>query len=76
MTQGTMSVLNRQGDMTVTWDSEVESEVEHARQTFDRMRRKGHAAYRTREGGQRGEQISRFDPEAESILLAPPLAGG
>jgi len=71
-----MSVLNREGDMTVTWDSEVEAEVEHARQTFNRMREKGHAAYRTREGGQRGEQIRTFDPSAESILLAPPLAGG
>jgi hypothetical protein len=33
-------------------------------------------AFRVGEGGRKGEQIRAFDPEAEKLILAPPMAGG
>jgi hypothetical protein len=73
---GEMAVLNEQGDVKTIWDSENEDEVSAARKTFDDMRAKGYAAFKAKRDGSKGELIRKFDPEAESIILAPPLQGG
>lgn len=59
------------------WDKDNEDEVEAARATFDSLTRKGYLAYKA-EGrkGERGEQIRRFDPEAERIILVKANQGG
>lgn len=75
-----MSVLEvmtaKEGHLTVGWDQENEQETRVARETFTRMMGKGYAAYRNTEGAAPGEQIREFDPEAENILLMPPMAAG
>jgi hypothetical protein len=64
------------GDVKVVWDSEVADEVELARGQFDKALSKGMAAFRVTRKGDKGEQIRKFDPDAEAIIVAPALRGG
>jgi hypothetical protein len=72
-----MHTLDRSGDQRVMWDSDNEDEVAAAENTFDDLTGKGYMAYKA-EGkkGTQGEQIRRFDPDAERIILVAPHAGG
>jgi hypothetical protein len=72
-----MHTLDKSGDQKVMWDKDVTAEVEAARETFDRLTGQGYLAYKA-EGrkGNQGEQIRRFDPDAERIILVRPHAGG
>lgn len=69
-------VLDYTGDTKIVWDSDTAVEVEEARGTFDRLRKKGYAAYRVDKKGDKGEVIREFDPNAEKLILAPPTVGG
>ncbi len=74
---GEMAVMGRQGDLKVIWDRTKPDEVAAARKTFDEMRAKGYLAYAVKgKDGARDEQLTRFDPEAERIILAAPMRGG
>lgn len=73
---GKLAVMDRSGDMKVEWSAGNEAEVDHARQTFDAMKKKGYAAFKTQGDGSRGEQIREFDASAESIVMAPAMQGG
>lgn len=79
---GTMSIMGRTGDTKVTWDSEIPAEVEAAREAFKTYMDKGFMAYRVKgliaeeTRGRKGEQILDFDPEDETIIFVPPIAGG
>ena len=74
---GTLAVLDREaGDITVGWDNNNPDEIENAQATFDDMRAKGHLAYKADKDGKKKEQIHKFDPAAERIILSPPLVGG
>jgi hypothetical protein len=68
--------MGREGDLKVVWDKANEAEVGSARSTFDELRAKGHLAYKVKRDGGKGEMIRTFDPDAEKIILAPPMAGG
>lgn len=72
---GELRVMDPSGDMSVTWNPRVQAEVDVARETFDRMRNKGHLAYR-KEGAGRGTMLREFDPSASEIIITPPLQGG
>lgn len=72
----TLSILNRTGDLKVHWTRGNAAETEMARDAFNTGRSKGMMAYRLTGGGAKGEVLSEFDPTAEKIILAPPLAGG
>lgn len=76
--QRELAILDpNEGDIKLIWDSENEVEVEHARKTFDSMKTKGYAAYSVRgKAGEKGDVLTKFDPEAERIILAPRLVGG
>jgi hypothetical protein len=69
-------ILDHTGDTKIVWDSSKADEVDSARQTFDRLRKKGYAAYSVKRNGDKGEVIREFDPQAEKIILAPPMVGG
>lgn len=71
-----LCTLDRTGDTRIIWDPENEEEVENARRTFNELREKRFVAYAVRAGGGKGEVIRQFDPEAEKLILAPPLVGG
>lgn len=66
----------RGGDTKLIWSPDNAAEVESARRTFNDLRGKGFAAFRVKAKGEKGSQIHEFDPDAESIILTPPLRGG
>lgn len=69
-------VLDVSGDTKIIWDPDKPEEVENARETFNRLRKKGYAAYSVNRKGDKGEVIREFDPEAEKLILAPATVGG
>lgn len=73
---GEMAVLDRSGDIKTVWDSENREEVAAAKKQFDDLGAKGFAAFRVKKGGEKGEQIRTFDPEAEAIIMVPQMVGG
>ena len=75
--QGCLICLDNQGDTKVKWHRTSVVEVEAARTVFDTLKNSGHMAYKVSgEDGLKGELLHEFDPAAERIILAPPLAGG
>lgn len=73
---GELRVMGREGDTRMTWDRGNADEVESVRAMFNDLRRRGHLAYSVEEGGGRGEVVREFDPNAQKVILAPPMAGG
>ena len=65
------------GDTKVIWDSSNDDEVAAARSTFDRLIAKGYTAFRAEgKNGEKGEKITKFDPNAERMILVPRIQGG
>ena len=76
-TRRVMRVMDpKAGDLKVAWDPENTDETDHARKTFDDMRAKGFVAYAVDRKGKKSEVVSAFDPEAEALILTPPVRGG
>lgn len=79
---GQMSVMGQHGtpgggDTKVMWDSDNADEVAAAKKTFDDLRAKGFLAFKVvGKAGDKGEQITKFDPEAERLIMTPPMRGG
>jgi len=74
---GELSIMGRQGDTKIIWDANRREEVDAARKTFDDLRAKGYLAFEvTGEKGEKGRQVFAFDPNAERLILAPPMRGG
>ena len=73
---GEMRILGSEGDLKVIWDSDNEDEVEAAREQFETLTGKGYLAFRVKKDGKKGVQTKKFDPDAEKLILAPPIAGG
>lgn len=74
---GALSIMDpKLGDLKVIWDSENEDEVELAEKQFDEAKEKGFLAFKAKKDGSKGKQIEKFDPEAERIIMIPPIAGG
>lgn len=71
-----MSILDETGDTKVVWDEDNTAEVEEARGTFDRLKKKGYVAYKVNKKGDQGEVMDRFDPSAEKMIMAPNMRGG
>lgn len=73
---GELCVMNHTGDLKLVWNSQNTGEVEEARKMFNDMKAKGYLAYKVQGGGDKGEVITAFEPDAGKIIMAPPLAGG
>ena len=71
-----LQIMDSSGDKTVRWRKDRPNEVRRAKEQFDEHIGKGYLAYRLAEGGGEGEQLHRFDSNAERIILAPPISGG
>lgn len=71
-----MCVMDRTGDTKTIWDSDKPDEVEVARETFKKLTKKGYVAYAVDKDGNKGKVVKDFDPDAEKLILSPPLAGG
>lgn len=73
---GELSVMGRQGDVKVTWDKTNAKDVVAARKVFDELRGKGYLAFKIGADEKQDVQLTAFDPDAEKIILAPPMQGG
>lgn len=74
---GLMTILDRSGDTAVLWDRADPEQVEETRRRFDEIIGQGYLAEKTNTGyAQDGEQIREFDPQAQRIVMRPPLVGG
>jgi len=54
----------------------VGDEVDNARDTFTKLKKKGYLAYSVNANGKKGEVLDEFDPKAEKIIMAPRMVGG
>lgn len=64
------------GDTRLTWDAGNEEDVDTARQSFERLTKKGYSAFSVGKEGEKKGRIREFDPEAEKVILAAPTRGG
>jgi hypothetical protein len=72
-----MAIMGIEGDLKHMWDPDNKEETEHARKTFDDFVTKKHyLAYTVDRKGNAGEQMRKFDPQAEKMVLVPQMAGG
>lgn len=76
MATGEMRIMDHTGDTKIIWDKNVPAEVEHARDTFKKFKDKRYLAYSVESGGAKGTILKEFDPNIQSMILSPPLAGG
>lgn len=74
--RGVLCTLDQTGDTKLIWDRTRPDEVDAARDTFNKLRKKGYVAYKVKADGGTGEVITEFDPSAEKIILAPAVVGG
>lgn len=72
---GEIRQLARIGDMKISWNSESDKEIAVAREIFDKMIKEGWTAFREKMRI-KGDKIRIFDPDAERIILVPPITGG
>lgn len=72
---GEIRQLTRSGDIKISWNPDNGQEVEVARKTFNDRIKENWTAFREKLGI-KGEKIKIFDPEAERIILIPPITGG
>jgi hypothetical protein len=71
-----LQYLSDEGDSRIIWDPENPDEVAAAKAQFDTLTGKGYRAYAVRRGGEKGEQVRKFDPNIERLILAPQTVGG
>lgn len=72
---GQLRVMGGSG-VRLVWQADDEDSIAIARKAFDEAIAKGMNAYAVKRKGEQGEKVTRFDPEAEKLILAPPMAGG
>lgn len=72
-----MMVLDHNGDTKLMWDASKRDEVNAAREMFDSLRKKQYLAFKAvGEDGRKGEQIDKFDPNIERLIMIPRMVGG
>lgn len=70
-----LRILGREGDTKISWNSRSEIEVAAAKETFEKRIKEHWSAFKEK-AGVKGEKIKIFDPDAERIVLVPPISGG
>lgn len=74
---GELRLLGAAGDTRVIWNPRDQDEVANAERTFNELvGDKRFRAFKVNEAGDKGEMINEFDPDAEKLIIAPPMAGG
>lgn len=73
---GELCVMDKTGDTKTIWDKSNPDEVAVARETFDKLKKKMYIAYSVGKDGEKGKVINEFDPDAEKLIMSPPLVGG
>lgn len=70
-----LRILGKGGDTRISWNNESDIEVAAAKETFEKRIKENWSAFREKKGI-KGDKIKIFDPEAERIILVPPISGG
>ena len=70
-----LRILGIGGDVKISWDSRNELEVAAAKETFEKRIKDGWSAFREKIGT-KGDKIKTFDPDADRVILVPPISGG
>lgn len=73
---GQLRILGPEGDTKHIWDCGDDDQVKAARKLFGELVGKGHLAFRVKKDGSKSRAMKSFDPDAEAVILVPPLAGG
>jgi hypothetical protein len=74
---GELRVMGQKGDTRIIWNPRDPDEVAAAKRQFDDLvGEKRFLAFNVTPGGGKGAQITEFDPQAEKLLITPPMAGG
>ncbi len=76
-----MEILDVTGHTTRKWDTSNEADMKAVERIFDDLTRKGYKAFSVTKGGaggdgSLGQPRSTFDPEAEKMLMVPPIQAG
>ena len=74
---GTMRVMGTKGDTRITWDADNAEEVASAKRTWDDLvGKKKFKGFSVNRKGDPGTELKAFDPDAEKLIIVPPMAGG
>ncbi|MHA2323129.1 MAG: hypothetical protein ACXACG_15970 [Candidatus Thorarchaeota archaeon] len=74
---GEMRIIDGSGDTKLIWDRDNTAEVTNARNTFnDLVKNKKFAAFSVKKTGSKKDQVYKFDPNAEKLIMVPPIQGG
>jgi hypothetical protein len=74
--KGIIKVLDSNGHTTVEWN-ESEEQIATAKEVFDNQVAAGYMAFVIDQRDKsKGRLLTEFDPEAEEILITPPIYGG
>lgn len=71
-----MSVMGLEGDTKTIWDKDKPDEVDAAKIQFDALKKKGYLAFKVDDKGEKGELMREFDPNAQKVIMSPPVIGG
>jgi hypothetical protein len=74
--RGEMSIMDRSGHKQLTWDTEIPEQLELARETFNRLSRKGYSAFGSTKKMQAKHLVHEFDPTMEELIMVPRNVGG
>jgi len=70
-------VLDETGDTKHIWNPDDPEEVAEMRALFDKYKAKGnYLIYRAKRGGEKGEVMQKFDPEAERMIISKAIVAG
>jgi hypothetical protein len=78
---GKLLVMDKSGHTEVDWDVADPESVEKAKTVFQHSVLEGYYAYAVnatpdKAGQRKGRHITAFEPDAEKIVITPPMAGG
>jgi hypothetical protein len=72
-----LSIADPTGDTRIMWDPRIKDETDTAKAAFDAAKKKGMLAYTVDPtSADKGEVITKFDPEAGKIIMSRALQGG
>lgn len=71
-----LRTIGKLGDVKISWNRENADEVKTAKEMFDKKIKEGWSAFGEMRLGTRGDQIRTFNPDAQRIVLVPPISGG
>ena len=72
-----LCVMDYTGDTKIVWNPDNDDEVENAERMFDEfVKEKKYAAFSVGRKGKQDEQIRKFDPNLDKMILVPPICGG